>query len=521
MSETVEPTTSKIRWLLLLVILLVTGSAFVFLEGMEHSSVQEKWLRRVGVGSVGLLLIVVWYFFLSRLSARLRLRTVWGLLALGIVVISQVKYVGVSGDLVPLFQWRWAEASAPPPLQGATADTTELDLPPGGADFPQFLGPNRNGKLAGPKLERDWKKHPPKELWRRAVGKAWSGFAVVGNRAVTQEQRDDQEMVVCYHLQSGEILWSHADAARYENNLAGIGPRATPTIHKGRVYTQGATGILNCLELNTGRRVWTRNIIESHGAKVPTWGVSASPLVLEGEVIVVPGHPSGATLAAYHPADGTRLWMGGNQEASYASPIMATFEGMEQILYFGPKALVGFDRASGKVLWDYPWHPENPHPHVSVPVLIKGHSVLISSGYGKGSSLAHISRSLNGAWTADETWTTNRMKAKFSNLIEHQGIIYGLDDGMFAAQDPKLDGTLLWRDGRFGHGQTLLVGGLFLIMAENGDLVLVEPSTLGLKEITRVTLLHDKTWNLPALAGRYLLIRNDQEAACFEMPVIP
>lgn len=504
-----------------LAILLVTGSAFAFIEGMEHSSVQQRWLRRVGVGSVGLLLVAVWYFFLSRLSVRLRVRTVWCLLGLCAVVISLVRYVGVSGDLVPQFGWRWGGAAAVPPLQSATGRTGLLEQPAGGADFPQFLGPDRNGKLAGPKLERDWKQHPPKELWRRVVGKAWSGFAVVGNRAVTQEQRDDQEMVVCYHLQTGEILWSHADAARHESSLGGIGPRATPTIFKGRVFAQGATGILNCLELETGRRVWTKNIIESHGAKVPNWGLSASPLVLEGQVIVAPGQPSGATLAAYHPTDGTRLWLGGNQEASYASPILATFAGVEQVLYFGPKALVGFDRASGKVLWDYPWQPENPHPHVSVPVLFMTDSVLISSGYGKGSSLAHITRSVDGLWSADQTWKTNRMKAKFSNLIEHKGVIYGLDDGMFAAQDPKQDGALLWRDGRYGHGQTLLVGDLLLVMAESGDVVLVEPNTSGLEEITRTTLLRDKTWNPPALAGRYLVIRNDQEAACFEMPTIP
>jgi outer membrane protein assembly factor BamB len=514
------PASACIRWRGLFGCLLIGGVGFAILEGMQHPSVQQKWMKQALLG-IGLgILIAIWFFRFSKCSLSLRKKAAV-LLALTLVALATVfRYDGVSGDLIPRFGLRW-QKQGPPPLVHAAAPTQTIAHPPGAADFPQFFGPSRDGKLPGPALARNWETNPPVELWRKSVGKGWSGFAVSGGLAITQEQREDQELIVCYELASGRIVWFHEDNAKFDNALGGVGPRTTVTIVGERVFSQGATGILNCLELATGKRLWSVNIVESNAAEIPEWGVSASPLVRGDAVIVAAGQPKGATLAAYHQQDGTRLWMGGNQTASYSSPILATLGGMEQILYFGPKALAGFDAVSGKLLWEHPWFATSSYPHVAIPLPLSADGVMVSSGYGQGSGRAKIARQADGTWTAEETWATNRMKAKFTNLIEYQGHVYGLDDGQFACFDPHdVDGKLKWREGKLGHGQILLVKDVFLVMAEEGQVVLVEPSPDGYKQLTQFKALTDKTWNPPCLAGKYLLVRNDREAVCYQLPVV-
>jgi outer membrane protein assembly factor BamB len=509
----------RVRWLPLWIIVILLALALGTLEFMQHPSAQQKWMKQAGIGLVGAGLIAVWFLFFSGISGAIRKKTALGIALLAVLAVGLFRYEGVSGDLYPRFGWRWGQ-SGPPPLEAHPSNAASpVATPEGAADFPQFLGPNRNGKLTGPKLALDWKKSPPKELWRRPVGQAWTGFSVSGGLAITQEQREEQELVVCYSLLTGDIIWSHADDVRYENPLGGVGPRANPTIDSGRVYTFGAKGTLNCLELATGRLIWAKNVIDSNGGTVPEWGASASPLVVSDAVVVAAGQPKGGTLAAYHKVTGVRLWISGNQAASYSSPIVAKLSGLEQIVYFGPQALAGFDIASGKLLWEYPCFPGNPH--VANPVPLLESSVLVSVGYGQGSALVKVSREADGTWKTEQTWKLNRMKAKFTNLIEFGGLIFGLDDGNFACLNPNTEtgeAALLWKDGRYGHGQILLVDKTLLVMAEDGSVVLVEPNPSGLKEITQAKLLKDKTWNPPALAGRYLLVRNDKEAACFLLP---
>lgn len=462
-------------------------------------------------------LVLLWFLLFSGLSWRVR-RLVCAVLAVAALLgLALFKYDGVSGDLIPKFRWRWGN-TGPPPLQVTAADGAQVvPAPPGAADFPQFLGPHRNCRLDEPDLETDWKTHPPQELWRLPVGKAWTGFAVSAGMAITQEQREDQELVVCYQLDSGKILWSHADATRHEDPLGGVGPRANPLIADGRVFTQGATGILNCLDLATGRVVWSKDILTGNGAKRPEYGVSASPLLVGEMVVVMPGNRSGATLAAYHRDNGTRLWIGGTQSASYSSPVVAAIGGVEQVLHLGRDALVSYEPTNGKVLWEFPAWPQNQQPNIAVPVTLSGDRVLISSGYGRGSRLAEIKRE-GTAWTAQEGWSTNRMKAKFTNLAESGGLVYGLDDGVLACLDPA-DGQLKWRGEKYGHGQVLFVKSRLLIMAEDGSVVQAEVDGTGMKELGRFQALNEKTWNPPALAGNYLVVRNDQEAVCYRLPV--
>jgi outer membrane protein assembly factor BamB len=397
----------------------------------------------------------------------------------------------------------------------------EIPAPPAparalAAAYPQFLGPARDGTLPELSLARDWSARPPRRLWRQPIGAAWSGFAVAEGVAVTQEQRDDEEHVVAYEAATGRVLWSHADRARYATVIAGVGPRATPAIADGRVFTLGATGLLNALELRTGRRLWTRNVVSESGATLPDWGKSCSPLVVDGRVIVSAGGRDGRSLVAYAAASGEPAWAAGSDGAGYSSPRVAELAGRAQVLILNGATLAAHDPATGSLLWEHPFPAEQPN--VTAPATLPGDRLLVSVGYGIGSKLYHVAADETGALEASLLWESPRLKSKFANLIVHGGFVYGLDDGVLTCLDPA-SGERRWKAGRYGHGQLLLVGGTLLVQTEEGELVLVAPSPDRLEEVARFQALDGKTWNPPALAGRLLLVRNDLEAAAYELPV--
>jgi outer membrane protein assembly factor BamB len=380
-------------------------------------------------------------------------------------------------------------------------------------------------------LATDWDAEPPKKLWRQPIGAAWSGFAVAAQHAVTQEQRGENEAVVCYDLQSGAVLWLHTDAGQYKTAIAGEGPRATPTIHNGKVYTLGATGVLNCLELTTGKPVWQRHIaidagldldapvdqsgLSSNRNKAKEWGYASSPLIVDDKVVVSAGGESGKSLFAYDTTSGEPVWSGGNSRAGYSSARLAKLHGETQILIFNQNGLSAHSPQNGSVAWEFDWSA--PFPHVSMPVTLPGNRILLSLGYGKGSKLLQVDFD-GGVFSATELWKSIRMKAKFTNLVFHDDHIYGLDDGMFACIDAER-GHRKWKDGRYGHGQILLRGSHILVMAENGDVVLLEANPEKQVELTKFAALDGKTWNPPALVGDYLLVRNHREAACYKLPL--
>jgi outer membrane protein assembly factor BamB len=353
-------------------------------------------------------------------------------------------------------------------------------------------------------------------MWRQPIGAGWSAFAVSGNFAVTQEQRGSIEMVVAYDLKSGLVKWSHSDSNSYESPITGNGPRATPTIAGDRVYTLGGTGMLNCLDLTTGKRIWSKDIIHDNGSNINGWGMSGSPLLLDSLVVVSAGGRDGNSLVAYHQDTGARIWSGGNDRAAYSSPLVATIAGVRQILIFNQNNIAAHDPATGQILWQQAW--PGGSECVAQPLPLPGDRVFVSSGYGIGCKLFQIQRGENGALHASLIWETNRLKAKFTNVVHRDGYIYGLDDGILVGLD-LANGERKWKAGRYGHGQMIGVDDLLLIQAESGDVVLAEVNPQAHVELARLAALNSKTWNNPALAGRYLLVRNDREAACYELPL--
>jgi outer membrane protein assembly factor BamB len=462
----------------------------------------------------------VWVVWLAWLGVwplpwpgRLGLLAVW--LVLGVLGPTLFTARGLTGDRRAAFAWR-----APPdaPLAADTATAAErIDLTPTPDDYSEYLGPLRLGLLPSARIAGNWTDRPPRELWRRRVGEGWGSFAVVNGYAFTQEQRGEQECVACYRVSDGAPVWVHADAARYDG-IGGPGPRATPAVADGRVYAVGATGLLNCLDGTTGRPVWSVNILEDNGASTIEHGVCASPLVDGERVIVCPTGGGGPSLVAYHRDDGRRLWAAGTDRASYSSPLIAEIAGVRQILLATSAGVTGHDASDGRVLWGFEWMNNQgincgqPIPHA------RGlNTVLVATGYGKGAALFRVTRDPDGSWFTDPVWDSLSLKPTFTTPVLHGGFIYGLDDGILACVDLPT-GRRRWKDGRYGHGQVLLAGERLIVQAENGAVVLVGPSPRGLRERGRIEALKGKTWNNPALAGRYLLVRNDREAACFELP---
>jgi len=494
---------------------LVAALAWIWTSfGVQRQSRVLATLAATGSASI---LAWIWLVLFSRLRRSLRLTFALVTVALCLVAAATLERRGLSGDALPLFAFRWSAPGPGEAVPERAAGLSNLRARPDEASdaWPQFLGPRRDGTLAELSFATDWERQTPRQLWRRPVGRGWSGFAVAGPFAVTQEQRDDAELVTCYDRDSGALIWVHRDPVRHDDPLGGPGPRATPTIHDGTVFTLGATGILNALELETGRLVWAVDVMGDNGVVAPTYGVAASPLVI-GDVVVVPGGgpPAGHSLVAYEVASGRKIWAGGDDPAAYGSPVLARLAGREQIVWLTERSLVGQDPTDGTVLWSHPW-PAGTEK-VSQPVILSPDRVFASTGYGIGAKLFRIVDGPAGL-TTELLWESTGLKAKLSNVVSHGGYLYGLDDGILVCLDPG-DGSRRFKGGRYGHGQMILVGSVLLIQSESGDVVLVEATPEAHREIARLPALSNKTWNHPALAGRHLLVRNDREAACYELP---
>jgi outer membrane protein assembly factor BamB len=382
------------------------------------------------------------------------------------------------------------------------------------AQWPGFRGPGRDGVIHGVQINTNWSASPPVRLWDRPVGPGWSSFAVQGDLFFTQEQRGEEEMVTCYKVTTGESVWRHSDTTRFWESNAGAGPRATPTIHNGRVYTFGGTGILNALEARDGAVVWTRNVASDTGRKVPGWGFASSPLVVNDLVVVA----AAGWLAAYDLPTGKQRWSGPARGSGYSSPHLAKIDGVEQVLLLNGAGAISVSPTDGKVLWEYAWSGDG----IVQPALTQEGDVLIGSGSGMpgsgtGTRRIAVTHGTNG-WAIAERWTSRGLKPYYNDLVVHKGFAFGFDGSILACIDLK-DGTRKWKGGRYGHGQVVLLSDqdVLLVLSEEGELALVEANHDNFTELARFAAIKGKTWNHPVLANSILLIRNDQEMAALQL----
>jgi len=341
-----------------------------------------------------------------------------------------------------------------------------------------------------------------------------ASFVVAGGRAFTIEQRRDQEVVAAYDLKTGREIWTHGWTAEFRETLGGDGPRATPTLDEDRVYALGASGELEVLEEATGEVIWERNILEDADAVNLQWGMSASPLIVDEKVIVLPGGPNRSSVVAYDKHTGTPLWRSLDDEQAYTSPMLVTLSGERQILVVGANRAMGLSVEDGSLLWDYPW-VTNMGINVAQPLLLDEKRVFLSAGYGHGAAVLEVTRDASG-FSVRPLWSNTRMKNKFTSSVLHQGYIYGLDEAILACVDAST-GDLKWKGGRYGYGQLLLAADHLIVLTERGEIVLVKATPEKHEELAMFPAIEGKTWNHPAMADGVLLVRNANEMAAFRI----
>ena len=382
------------------------------------------------------------------------------------------------------------------------------------AEWPGFRGPNRDDVIHGVRIATDWAASPPVELWRRPIGPGWSSFAVHGDLIYTQEQRGEEEIVASYKLSTGDPVWKHRDAVRFYESNGGAGPRATPTLSNSRVYSFGATGILNALDERNGTVVWSHDVAaeEKTKTKIPGWGFTSSPLVVDDLVIVA----ASGTLAAYDRVTGHLRWSNPSRGGSYSSPHLATIAGVRQVLLLAGPGAMSVAPADGTLLWEHKWEGGA----IVQPALTAEGDILINAMSMMGGvatrrlAVAHGS----GGWSVEERWTSNGLKPYFNDFVVHDGHAFGFDGSILACID-LADGKRKWKGGRFGNGQLVLLPDqdLLLVLSEDGELALVRASAEKFTELARFPALNAKTWNHPVLVGDVLLIRNGEEMAAFRL----
>jgi outer membrane protein assembly factor BamB len=431
-----------------------------------------------------------------------------------------IRTDGVSGDANSDLHWRWTRTAEEQMLaQVANEPVVPVaDIPVNAAEtslnWPGFRGPNRDGVLRGVRIDTDWSSKPPVAIWRRPVGPGWSSFAVRDNFVYTQEQRGNDELVSCYNLTTGKPVWLHKDAARFWESNAGAGPRGTPTLSGDRVYTFGATGIVNALNIRDGSVIWTRNAATDTKTKTPIWGFASSPLVV-GDVVIV---ATAGALIGYDAANGNPRWSGpATDRGGYSSPHLVTIKDVPQVLLMNGEGVTSVNPADGKLLWKYGWEGDS----IVQPALTSDGDVLLGSGSGLGSevgvrrlAVAHAA----DAWTTQERWTSAGLKPYFNDFIVHKDLAFGFDGSNLACIDLKT-GDRKWKGESYGHGQIVLLGDqdLLLVVSEKGEVALVKANADQFTELARFKAVEGKTWNHPVLVGDTLLVRNDREMAAFKL----
>jgi hypothetical protein len=436
------------------------------------------------------------------------------------VAVAPVSTTPADAPPAPAAAAETPRAAAAPTPVAVTAAATGAAAPPAVAPavamaapaaWPGFRGRERNGVAIAARIATDWSATPPTALWKRPIGPGWSSFAVAGDRVYTQEQRGDDEVVACYRLSTGEPVWMHRDRTRFWESNAGAGPRATPLVHGGRVYTLGAKGTLNALDAGTGAVVWSRNAATDTGAALPMWGFSGSPIIFGDAVIVA---ASGA-LGAYDLGTGQLRWKNAAQGGEgYTSPQLLTLDGLPQVLLVNSVGVSSVAPADGTLLWSHAW---KGFPMVQ-PALTADGDVLVAANDSDGVRRLVVRRGASG-WTATERWTSKGLKPYFNDFVVHDGHAYGFDGAILSCIS-LADGARKWKGGRYGNGQMVLLPGqdALLVLSEEGEIALVRATPDGYAELAKTAGLDGKTWNHPVIVGNVLLVRNGEQMAAFRLP---
>lgn len=530
-----DPKPRLVPNLVVLLFLLAHVAVLAWLQLSDGAG--DQGMNNVFSYMATMMIVGVYGIWFLGFSGQPKRRRAWAAgLALGVLVLVRLAVVpdGWSGSMVPRWRWSWEDSkvmildsSAAVAEEAGFVDLTTTTS----MDFPGFQGPLRDGTVPGVTLDPDWESRPPAELWKVPVGAGWSGFAVVNGVAVTHEERDTKQLVVARSLESGVEFWRYATEANINHMLGGKGPHATPLVHEGRVYAQDTAGRLLCLGGDRGELLWQHDLSADYGMnaeleeKIIQYGRSGSALVV-GDMLIMPvgGNPDvkQAGLVAYDRVSGELRWEGPARQVSHASPNYAVLAGVPQILVLNENTVSSHAPDTGELLWEHPWKAiTSADSNNSSPLPVGEDKVLITKGYGLGSSLLQLTRAEDGTLSVKALWASRRsLRTKFTNAVVHGEYAYALSDGILECVS-MADGKRTWKDGRYGHGQLLLVGEHLLLLSEEGELLIIAatPDEEN-KVLARMFMLEGITWNTFALYGDIVVLRNGAEAGAWRLPLL-
>jgi outer membrane protein assembly factor BamB len=372
-------------------------------------------------------------------------------------------------------------------------------------DWPQWRGPNRDGRSAETGLLKSWPANGPPLAWKASgAGEGYSSFATVNGRLFTLGARGNQEFVIAFDAATGKQVWATAHGRRFGNDR-GDGPRGTPTIEAGRVYAYGASGDLSVLDANSGKVFWAVNVLQKVGGSNIQWGLSESPLVLSDRILINAGGRD-ASVVALKKTDGSLIWKSQSDEAGYSSAVLHEAGGVREAIFFTGQRALGVDVSNGRLLWSYN-RVANGTANIATP-LVRGNRVFLSSDYGTGAALLELTPT-GGGVTAKEIYFTNEMRNHHASSILVGEHLYGFSSAILTAMQFDT-GKVVWRDRSVGKGSLVFADDRLYIYSENGVIGLVEPSPEGYREHGRFKIQTGNlpTWAHPVVSGGKLFIRD-------------
>jgi outer membrane protein assembly factor BamB len=407
------------------------------------------------------------------------------------------------------------------PLPIGVADETKA------GQWPQFLGPERNGVSQETGLIDAWPEGGPAEVWRVPGGGGMSGLAIADGRVYTLVQKAGRQFVICLNAQTGKSIWETPVAKAFSNTM-GNGPRATPTVSGDQVFAFTGEGILAALNTKDGSVAWTHDVIKEHGSeKSAEYGMASSPLVVDGLVIVTAGARE-ATVVAYDGKTGQQKWTAGrDQPAGYSSPALLKVGGRQQVVVFHGTAAEGFDPETGTSFWRYPYITDYDC-NIATPIAFQG-NVFLSAGENHGSVLLSLSPNPDANashYKVSEVWQSQGPKSVLRNewqtSVLLDGKLFGFDNVGSAGPVTHLScvdiasGVRNWQELRFGKGNLIAADGKLLISTMKGELVLVAANAQKFQERGRTQVL-GMTRQAPALSNGFVFLRDEKEIVCLDL----
>jgi len=387
-----------------------------------------------------------------------------------------------------------------------------------GEEWPQFLGPSRDGHYHASNVSDSWPKTGPHILWRKEIGQGFSSPVVSRDRLVLFHRIGNQEKVECLDAKTGSTVWSYDYPTGYRDDFGfDEGPRATPTIDGGEVYTLGAEGMLHCLDFATGKKKWSVDTQQKFSVQKGFFGVAGSPLIEGKAVLLNVGGAANAGLVAFDKDTGNVLWTATKDEASYSSPVAATIDGMRHVFFFTRSGLTDVDPATGQVRFQFPWRARiQASVNAAVPLIIENR-VFLSASYQTGAVLLEVNGSrAKKLWASDEI-----LSCHYATSIYLEGYLYGFHGRQ--EYGPSLrcvelkTGKVQWSEEGFKAGTVTLADKTLLILRENGELIFAPASPKEFRPTARIALLTGTVRSYPALADGLLYARNEKTLICADL----